>query len=91
MADVYLAEDARHHRQIAVKVLRAELASSVGAERFLREIEIAAGLQQPNILPLFDSGGVGNVLYYVMPFVDGESLRDRFSRGGAPTPVGEMS
>ncbi|WP_411278677.1 protein kinase domain-containing protein [Gemmatimonas sp.] len=83
MANVYLAKDTRHHRQVAVKVLRAELASSLGADRFLREITIAAGLQHPNILPLFDSGGSGDVLYYVMPFVDGESLRDRLTRGGA--------
>lgn len=83
MAHVYLADDVRHHRQVAVKVLRPELASSVGAERFLREIEIAAGLQHPNILPLFDSGGADEVLFYVMPFVDGESLRDLLARGGA--------
>jgi len=83
MANVYLAEDTRHHRQVAVKVLRAELALSLGADRFLREITLAAGLQHPNILPLFDSGGSGDVLYYVMPFVDGESLRDRLTRAGA--------
>ncbi|MBY0489323.1 MAG: protein kinase [Gemmatimonadaceae bacterium] len=83
MATVYLAEDVRHKRQVAVKMLRPELASSLGADRFLREIEIAAGLQHPNILPLFDSGGSGEVLYYVMPFVEGESLRDRLTRAGA--------
>ena len=88
MANVYLAEDVRHHRQVAVKVLRPELASSLGAERFLREIEIAAGLQHPNILPLFDSGGAGEVLFYVMPFVNGESLRDLLARGGA-LPIGD--
>jgi serine/threonine-protein kinase len=88
MATVFLADDIRHHRQVAVKVLRPELASSLGAERFLREIDIAAGLQHPNILPLFDSGGTGDVLFYVMPFVDGESLRDRLARSGA-LPVDE--
>ena len=81
MAVVYLAEDLRHHRRVAVKVLRADLARSIGAERFLREIEIAAGLSHPNIVPLFDSGDAGDdVLYYVMPYVEGESLRARIER-----------
>ncbi len=83
MATVYLADDAKHHRQVAVKMLRPELAVSVGADRFLREIEIAAGLQHPNILPLYDSGGDNGVLFYVMPFVDGQSLRDRIDKSGA--------
>ncbi|MDP1859108.1 MAG: serine/threonine-protein kinase, partial [Gemmatimonadaceae bacterium] len=83
MAMVYLAEDTKHHRQVAVKTLRPELAESLGAERFLREIEIAAGLHHPHILPLHDSGGVDGVLYYVMPFVDGESLRERLVKAGA--------
>ena len=83
MARVFLARDVKHNRPVAVKVLRPELASSLGAERFVREIEIAAGLQHPNILPLFDSGGSGDVLYYVMPFINGESLRDRIARSGA--------
>lgn len=83
MATVYLAEDVKHHRQVAVKMLRPELAASIGAERFLREIEIAAGLHHPHILPLYDSGGAGGMLYYVMPFVDGPSLRDRVSAVGA--------
>jgi len=75
MAVVYLAEDVRHHRRVAVKVLRSDLARSIGAERFLREIEIAAGLSHPNILPLHDSGEAGDdLLYYVMPYVEGESL-----------------
>ncbi len=89
MAIVYLAEDLKHHRKVAVKVLRPELAASMGAERFLREIEIAAQLQHPHILPLLDSGevrasdGAGPpLLYYVMPFVDGESLRSRLEREG---------
>jgi len=80
MATVFLAQDVKHGRQVAVKVLHPELASSMGAERFQREIEIAARLQHPNILPLYDSGAAGEFLYYVMPFVEGESLRDRMDR-----------
>ncbi len=80
MATVYLAEDLKHHRNVAVKVLKAELAAVIGADRFLREIEIAARLQHPHILPLHDSGQAGDFLYYVMPFVEGEALRDRLSR-----------
>ncbi len=87
MATVYLAEDLRHHRKVAVKVLRSDLAASLGAERFLREISIAAALQHPHILPLYDSGQAGGFLYYVMPFVEGSSLRDRIAREGAlPIP-----
>jgi serine/threonine-protein kinase len=88
MATVYLAEDQKHHRQVAVKVLRPELAASLGAERFLREIEIAAKLHHPHILPLYDSGGAGDVLFYVMPFVEGHSLRDRLTKAGA-LPIDE--
>jgi serine/threonine protein kinase/Flp pilus assembly protein TadD len=80
MATVYLAEDLRHHRPVALKVLHPHLAQSLGPDRFLREIEIAARLQHPNIVPLYDSGGVGEQLYYVMPFVEGESLRQRLER-----------
>ncbi|MCH7876065.1 MAG: protein kinase, partial [Gemmatimonadetes bacterium] len=80
MATVYLAEDIKHHRQVAIKVLRPELAAVMGAERFLREIEIAARLQHPHILPLYDSGEADGLLYYVMPFVEGESLRQRLDR-----------
>jgi tetratricopeptide (TPR) repeat protein len=83
MATVYLAEDTKHHRKVAVKVLRAEVAANLGAERFLREIEMAAGLQHPHVLPLYDSGGSDDVLFYVMPFVEGQSLRDRLAKGGA--------
>ncbi len=83
MATVYLAEDLKHHRQVAVKVLRPDLAASLGAERFLREIEIAAKLHHPHILPLYDSGGAGEVLFYVMPLVEGQSLRDRLAKSGA--------
>ena len=80
MALVYLAEDVKHRRQVAIKVLRPELAATIGADRFLREIEIAARLSHPHILPLFDSGAAGDLLYYVMPFVPGESLRSRLLR-----------
>ena len=80
MATVYLAEDLRHHRPVAVKVLRPELAATLGAERFLREIETTASLRHPHILPLYDSGAAAGYLYYVMPFVEGESLRDRLRR-----------
>ena len=80
MATVYLAEDLKHHRQVAVKVLRPELAAILGAERFLKEIEVTANLQHLHILPLFDSGEADAFLYYVMPFVDGESLRDKLDR-----------
>jgi Tol biopolymer transport system component/tRNA A-37 threonylcarbamoyl transferase component Bud32 len=80
MATVYLAEDVRHRRKVAVKVLRPELAASMGPDRFLREIEIAAQLQHPHILPLLDSGDAGGFLFYVMPFVQGETLRDRLAR-----------
>jgi serine/threonine protein kinase len=82
MATVYLAEDLRHHRQVAVKVLRPELAATLGPERFLREIETAARLQHPHILPVHDSGEAGGFLYYVMPYVEGESLRTRIARHG---------
>jgi serine/threonine protein kinase/tetratricopeptide (TPR) repeat protein len=74
-ATVYLARDAKHHRSVAVKVLRPELAAALGPDRFLREIEIAATLHHPHILPLFDSGALDGLLYYVMPHVEGESLR----------------
>ena len=82
MATVYLAEDLRHHRKVAVKVLRSELSETVGPERFIREIEIAAGLHHPHILPLYDSGEASGFLFYVMPYVEGESLRDRLAREG---------
>jgi Tol biopolymer transport system component/tRNA A-37 threonylcarbamoyl transferase component Bud32 len=82
MATVYLAEDVKHRRKVAVKVLRPELAAALGPERFLREIEIAAQLQHPHILPLLDSGEAGPFLYYVMPYIEGESLRDRLVRQG---------
>ena len=88
MANVYLAEDLKHHRRVAVKVLRPELAASLGAERFLREIQTTANLRHPHILPLYDSGDVADpddasgrrFLYYVMPLVEGETLRDRITR-----------
>jgi serine/threonine-protein kinase len=80
MAIVYLARDVRHERWIALKVLRPELAAVVGAERFLTEIKTTANLQHPHILPLFDSGEANGFLFYVMPLVEGESLRDRLRR-----------
>src|SRR5436309_2157563 len=80
MATVYLAQDVRHHRPVAVKVLHPHLAVSLGSDRFLREIQIAARLQHPHIVPLYDSGQAGDLLYYVMPFVEGESLRRRLER-----------
>jgi eukaryotic-like serine/threonine-protein kinase len=80
MATVYLAEDVKHRRKVAVKVLRPELAAVVGAERFLAEIETTANLQHPHILPLFDSGSADGFLFYVMPYVEGESLREKLNR-----------
>jgi serine/threonine protein kinase len=92
MATVYLAQDLKHHRRVAVKVLRPELAASLGLDRFLLEIKTTAQLTHPHILPLLDSGGTGaqthggtgaqghGFLYYVMPYVEGESLRDRLTR-----------
>lgn len=82
MATVFLATDLKHHRKVAIKVLRPELAASIGAERFLREIEVSAGLQHPHIVPLYDSGQRDGFLYYVMPFLEGESLRDLLQRSG---------
>jgi TolB-like protein/tRNA A-37 threonylcarbamoyl transferase component Bud32 len=80
MATVFLAEDLKHRRKVAIKVLHPELAAAIGIERFLREIEIAARMQHPHILPLYDSGEAAGYVYYVMPFVEGESLRDRLNR-----------
>src|SRR5436309_5207689 len=79
MATVYLAQDRKHHRQVAIKVLKPELAAALGPERFLREIDTAARLNHPHILPLHDSGEAEGFLFYVMPYVEGESLRDRLS------------
>jgi eukaryotic-like serine/threonine-protein kinase len=84
MATVYLAEDLRHGRQVAIKVLEPGLAAALGTERFLREIEIAAKLTHPHILPLHDSGEADGFLYFVMPYVDGESLRQRLAREKQP-------
>ncbi len=80
MATVFLAKDLRHGRRVAIKTLRAELAASIGADRFLREIRLAATLQHPNILGLYDSGDADGLLYYVMPYIEGESLRARLDR-----------
>jgi serine/threonine-protein kinase len=89
MATVYLAEDLKHRRQVAVKVLRPELAAALGGERFFREIELAARLTHPHILPLHDSGKAGEFLYYVMPYIEGESLRAKLARGGE-LPIGDI-
>jgi len=89
MATVFLAEDLKHHRQVAVKVMRPELVATLGSDRFLREVEIAAQLSHPHILPMYDSGtaesagNTGALLYYVMPYVEGESLAGRIAREGA--------
>ena len=88
MATVYLAHDVRHDRKVALKVLKPDLAAIVGAERFLVEIRTTANLHHPHILPLFDSGEVHGTAYYVMPFVEGESLRDRMAREGS-LPIGD--
>jgi serine/threonine-protein kinase len=88
MATVHLARDLRHGRRVAIKVLRDEIAAAVGADRFLAEIRVTASLQHPHILPLFDSGGADGVLWYAMPFVEGETLRSRLTREG-PLPVAE--
>ena len=80
MATVYLAQDIKHDRRVAIKVLRPELAAVIGAERFLSEIKTTANLQHPHILPLHDSGEADGFLFYVMPYVEGETVRDRISR-----------
>ncbi|MDX2122387.1 MAG: protein kinase, partial [Gemmatimonadota bacterium] len=80
MATVFKALDLKHGRPVAIKVLRADISAAIGGERFLREIEVSAKLQHPHIVPLYDSGEAGGILYYVMPFVEGESLRDRLTR-----------
>src|SRR5690348_11528883 len=80
MATVYLARDLKHNRHVALKLLNPELGAVLGVERFLSEIQVTANLQHPNLLPLFDSGESDGLLFYVMPFVDGESLRSRLDR-----------
>lgn len=86
MATVFLADDLKHHRHVAVKVLHSEIASTIGADRFLREVEVVASLNHPRILPLYDSGEANGFLYFVMPYVQGESLRARMLREG-PLPI----
>src|ERR687898_2394353 len=88
MATVYLAHDVHHDRPVALKVLHPELAAALGPERFLREIRTTARLQHPHILPVHDSGEAANILWYTMPYVEGESLRDRLRRE-AQLPVEE--
>ena len=86
MATVYLAQDLKHDRPVAIKVLRHGLGSLFGPERFQREIRLAAQLQHPNILPVYDSGATDGVLWYTMPFVEGDTLRGRLRhRGGSPS------
>src|SRR5215213_4658570 len=80
MATVYLALDLKHQRKVALKVLKPELAAVLGGDRFVQEITTTAALQHPHILPLFDSGSAGGFLYYVMPFIDGETLRTKLDR-----------
>ena len=80
MATVYLAHDVKHDREVAVKVLRPDLAMHIGSDRFLREIKMAASLQHPHIVPLYDSGETDGFLWYVMPYIKGESLRDKLDR-----------
>ena len=84
MATVYLAMDQKHKRRVAVKVMRPELAATLGADRFLREVEIAGQLSHPHILPMHDSGESEGLLYYVMPYVPGETLRERLPKGALP-------
>jgi serine/threonine-protein kinase len=88
MATVYLAKDIRHDREVAIKVLRPDLAAVLGPDRFLQEIKIAAQLQHPNILPLHDSGEADGCLYFVMPYVEGQSLREKLTKEGE-LPIGE--
>src|SRR5687767_12375600 len=83
MATVYLARDIRHDRHVAIKVLLPELTATAGNDRFVREIRLVARLQHPHILPLFDSGEASGMMFFVMPFVDGESLRARLDREGS--------
>jgi serine/threonine-protein kinase len=80
MATVYLARDRKHDRAVALKVLKPDLAAAIGPDRFLREIRLTAQLDHPHILPLLDSGEAEGVLYYAMPYVEGETLRDRLAR-----------
>ncbi len=88
MATVYLADDRKHERKIALKVLKPELAAVVGGERFLAEIKTTAKLQHPHILPLHDSGDADGFVFYVMPYVEGESLRDKLDRETATRRAG---
>ena len=89
MAIVYLAHDLKHDRDVAVKVLKPEVAAAIGVNRFLAEIRLTGNLKHPHILPLFDSGSAGSLLFYVMPFIEGESLGARLGRDGR-LPIGEV-
>ena len=83
MATVYLARDLRHERDVAIKVLDAAVAESLARERFMREIRLAARLNHPHILPLYDSGEAGALVFFVMPVMEGQAIRDRLARTGA--------
>ena len=89
MATVFLTEELRHQRPVAVKVLRPELSAALGHDRFRRELTTAAGVRHPHIVPLYDSGEAAGFLFYVVPFVEGESLRDRLAREG-PLPIEDV-
>src|SRR5512133_741132 len=89
MATVYLAHDLKHDRDVAIKILKPDLAAAVGAERFVSEIRTIAHLRHPHILPLFDSGSADGFLFYGMPFIEGESLRARLGRERA-LPIGDV-
>jgi serine/threonine-protein kinase len=91
MATVYLAQDLKHERWVAVKVLRPELAAAIGPDRFVAGIKLTAHLNHPHVLPLLDSGEADGFIYYVMPYVEGESLRDRLNREGRLPPVDALA
>ena len=91
MATVYLAHDLRHDRDVALKVLRPEISAAMGADRFLREIKLAAGLTHAHILPVFDSGEAGGLLYYVMPSMEGRSLSPPSWRVKCRAPLGQRT
>jgi len=91
MATVFLAQDLKHDRPVALKVLHPEIAAGLGSERFLREIHLAARLQHPHILTVYDSGEAAGRLWFTMPYVEGESLRGRLAREGRQRPRGQVA
>ena len=88
MGVVLLAQDVRHGRSVAIKVLRPDVGDHVGADRFVREIQTAARLQHPNVVPVYDSGEADSLLFYVMPYIEGKSLRVRLEHEREPLPTG---